>query len=60
MIQKATFKAGQKLEDCRFAPHEGEIVFIIDEEYLILGDEVIEDFDIEFYKDIFEITETWN
>jgi len=58
MIQKAKFKAGDELEDTRFAPYEGEVVFIIDEDYLIVGDEIVTDFDVQFYKGIFEIIET--
>jgi hypothetical protein len=58
MVVKATFKAGAKLEDSRFAPYEGDIVFIIDDDILIHDDEIIEDFDVEYYKEIFEIVES--
>jgi len=57
MVVKAIFKAGPKLDDCRFAPYEGETVFIINDDILIFDNEIIDDFDTEYYKDIFEIIE---
>jgi len=57
-VVKAVFKAGAKLEECRFAPYEGDIVFIIDDDILIHEYEIIEDFDVEYYKEIFEIIES--
>lgn len=58
MIEKATFKDGDLLQDSRFAPFAGDTVFIIDDCFLIFNDEIIIDFDIIYYKDIFEITES--
>ncbi len=58
MIQKAEFKKCELLQDSRFAPYEGFTVFIIAETYLIFEDEIIDDFDIEYYSDIFNIIET--
>jgi hypothetical protein len=57
MIQKATLVKCEALEETRFAPYAGDIVFIIDSEYIILNDEVHEDFDIEGNMEIFDITE---
>lgn len=59
MIEKATFKECKKLDDCRFAPNVGEIVFIIDNDILIHNNEVITDFDVEYYREIFEVVETY-
>ncbi len=58
MIQKCVFKKGEQLEDTRFAPHKGEVVFLIDEAILIFEDEIIKDFDLDYYDDILEIIET--
>ena len=57
MIEKAIFKAGNLLEESRFAPYVGDVVFIINQEYIIYDDEIYKDFDIDYYKDIFEIIE---
>ncbi len=58
MIQKAKFKKGKLLEDSRFAPYEGYTVFIIDESILIFEEEIITDFDIKYYRKVFQIIET--
>ena len=59
MIQKATLKDVPMLQDSRFAPYVGETVFIIDRAYLIfpVEEEIVTDFDVEYYRDIFEINE---
>lgn len=58
MIQQVIFKDCDKLQDCRFAPCAGETAFIIDNEYVIHNDECYE-FDCEFYKEIFEVVNTY-
>ena len=58
MVQKAVFKDGPDLQGCRFAPYAGDLLFIIDRSILIHNDEIIEDFDVEYYNNIFEIKET--
>ena len=58
MIQKATFIEGDLLEESRFAPYAEYVVFIIDNDYLIFEEEIIMDFDVEYYMDIFDITKT--
>jgi hypothetical protein len=57
-IVKAIFKAGPKLDDSRFAPYEGDTVFIIDDDILIHDNEIIQDFDVDYYRDVFEIIES--
>lgn len=58
MIKKATFKDCALLQDSRYAPFAGYTVFIINDTYLIFEDEIIEDFDVDYHKDIFEIEQT--
>lgn len=58
MIQKCVLKKCALLDETRFAPYKDYTVFIIDGIYLIFEDEIIQDFDIDYYKDVFEIIET--
>ncbi len=58
MIQKAILIKGNLLEETRLAPYVGDVVFIVDDEYLILAEEIIEDFDIKYYREIFDVTQT--
>ncbi len=57
-IQFANFKKCALLEDTAFAPYFDYPVIIIDNSILIVDGEVTDDFDMEYYKSIFEITET--
>jgi len=57
-IKKATFKRCRAIEDCRFAPYVGDTVFIVNDDILIFEDEIILDFDVEYYEEIFDIIET--
>lgn len=56
-VKKAIFKEGRELEDTRFAPNAGETVFIVDDDILIFDDEIIRDFDVQYYIKAFEIIE---
>lgn len=57
-VSKATFVKGIVLDETRFAPYAGYTVFIIDDSILIFDEDIIEDFDIVHYKEIFDIIET--
>jgi hypothetical protein len=57
-IQEAVFINCKKLDDSRFAPYAGDTVFIINDDILIFNDEIIEDFDVEYYLEIFDIKNT--
>lgn len=56
-VTKAILKKGKLLDETRFAPYEGYTVFIVDERIIILEEEIIEDFDVPYYKAIFNIVE---
>lgn len=58
MVQKAVLIGGDLLEDSRFAPYEGDIVFIIDGDVIIHNEGIIEGFDVGYYEGIFDIFET--
>ncbi len=59
-IVKAKIKDCEETQATRFAPYAGAIIFIIDNNQIIIGEELEEGFDVDFYKSIFEIIQEWD
>lgn len=59
LIRKVKFIDCEKLQDCRYAPLAGEVAFIVNNEYVIADGEC-EEFDCDYYSEIFEDLEEFD
>jgi hypothetical protein len=57
LIERAIFKDNEQIQETRFAPYVNCQFWLISRKYIILKDKLYDDFDFEYYEDIYEVIE---